>query len=297
MSFISTIFIFIAILAMIIETTPLGRYDVITETEPVFGPKETVSSFLGRSQIKPNFRYTEILVTGYFFFDIVSRMILCPDKLEFFSDSINWVDIIATFTSFVGVLPIKVLQSGHFEAYLLFLKLPRILRLFKVTESLRSGIGAFTLTIAACIEELKLVFVIIMISTIVFGILVFSVEISGPDSLINNVSVGMWWAIVSMSGVGFGDYFPKTSLGYMVGAICIVFGLMICQMPITIYLKNFSIYYNQASARLISQSKLLLFDNVDKSEVHNIEMDYIASLAFDDSIKKIKHKKLISIFK
>lgn len=55
----------------------------------------------------------------------------------------------------------------------------------------------------------------------------------------------MWWAIITMTTVGYGDIHPSSVAGYIVGVFCALSGLLLLAMPVAIIASNFSEYYSQ----------------------------------------------------
>ena len=59
----------------------------------------------------------------------------------------------------------------------------------------------------------------------------------------------MWWALVTMSTVGYGDVYPKTAVGKLIGIICALCGILALALPITVIGSNFSSVFAEESPR------------------------------------------------
>jgi voltage-gated potassium channel Kch len=54
------------------------------------------------------------------------------------------------------------------------------------------------------------------------------------------VIVAMWWAVVTMTTVGYGDMYPRSRLGHIVGSMCAMTGLLVLAMPIAVIAGKFN---------------------------------------------------------
>ncbi|KAK3084878.1 hypothetical protein FSP39_020654 [Pinctada imbricata] len=68
-------------------------------------------------------------------------------------------------------------------------------------------------------KELCLLFLSFLIASIYFAFIVYFAEYKTDDSF-ETMQIGIWWSIVTMTTVGYGDVFPKSGLGYAVGTVC-----------------------------------------------------------------------------
>lgn len=245
---------------MFFGTSAFGRLDLKTDQFREMKVNESLLSYFEDTAINRRLIHVELVLSGYFMADIIIRCIISPNVYVFFTDTINWIDLLATVSSMLSTLMYNGNSTGFNEAYIIILKIPRIFRLFKLTTNLKSGMDAIILTIRASSSDLFLVFLILVIFVCFFGVLIFVVELVNEvnePSKFKTIYIGMWWAIVTMATVGYGDYNPATQSGYLVGCMCILSGIIICQLPVPIFLRNFSIYYNQAQSRLLHDAQVL----------------------------------------
>ncbi|ESN99998.1 hypothetical protein HELRODRAFT_83622, partial [Helobdella robusta] len=64
-----------------------------------------------------------------------------------------------------------------------------------------------------------------------------------------SIPVGLWWAIVTMTTVGYGDMTPKTYLGMLVGSVCALTGVLTIALPVPVIVSNFALFYSHTQAR------------------------------------------------
>jgi len=144
-------------------------------------------------------------------------------------------------TSFYGVVDLLAVLPTYLalfitgSGYLLVIRILRILRLFRVLKLARYVSEADTLIEAMGQSWRKIVVFLYVILTLVviFGSLMFLVE--GPANGFTSIPRGVYWGIVTLTTVGFGDITPQTPLGQAIASLVMIMGYGIIAVPTGIY--------------------------------------------------------------
>uniref|UniRef100_A0A095AQ72 Potassium voltage-gated channel protein Shaw n=1 Tax=Schistosoma haematobium TaxID=6185 RepID=A0A095AQ72_SCHHA len=159
------------------------------------------------------FSYIECISNGWFTFEIIIRFIVTPCKLEFIKSPINIIDLLALLSFYVDLILTKIMSNeANYEA-LEFFSIIRIMRLFKLTRHI-AGLKILIHTFRASLKELVLLVFFLMVFIVIFAALMYYAERFqyNPQNDFVSIPVGLWWAIVTMTTVGYGDQVPKTYL-------------------------------------------------------------------------------------
>jgi voltage-gated potassium channel len=141
--------------------------------------------------------------------DYVSRLNKEKGRKLFFLLK-NWYELPALIPLII-FLPIDPSSNLHSIS---FLVLFRLFRLYQILTLLNGKGGEFVILTG-----------ITAISIIFGGFAVVIAESNNQESNIKNVSDGVWWAITTITTVGYGDYYPVTSLGKVIGSFVMFIGL------------------------------------------------------------------------
>ncbi|CAE1325114.1 KCNA1 [Acanthosepion pharaonis] len=72
---------------------------------------------------------------------------------------------------------------------------------------------------------------------------IYFAETELPDSQIQSIPDGFWWALITMTTVGYGDRVPVGFLGKVIGSMCAVAGVLTLAIPVPIITENFNKFY------------------------------------------------------
>jgi len=205
------------------------------------------------------FFYIEAVCNTWFTIEILMRFISCPNKLLFVRASVNIIDYVATLSFFIDLALQKFASHLENADILEFFSIIRIMRLFKLTRH-SSGLKILIQTFRASAKELTLLVFFLVLGIVIFASLVYYAERiqANPHNDFNSIPLGLWWALVTMTTVGYGDMAPKTYVGMFVGALCALAGVLTIALPVPVIVSNFAMYYShtQVSPHLYSVSAI-----------------------------------------
>uniref|UniRef100_A0A1I8F3L4 Ion_trans domain-containing protein n=1 Tax=Macrostomum lignano TaxID=282301 RepID=A0A1I8F3L4_9PLAT len=85
-------------------------------------------------------------------------------------------------------------------------------------------------------RELTLLGTVFAIFVILCGTAIFICEqfVESPVNEFRTIPIGFWWALVTMTTLGYGDMVPRTLPGYIVGGVCAISGVLVIALPVPI---------------------------------------------------------------
>ncbi|KAL1244382.1 Potassium voltage-gated channel protein Shaw [Trichinella spiralis] len=185
----------------------------------------------------------------WFTLEIIIRFVFCPSKVLFLKSPVNVIDLVATLSFFMDFLLKEVAMEAN-KDMVEFFSIIRIMRLFKLTQH-SSGLKILIHTFRASAKELILLVFFLVLGIVVFAALIYYAERiePNPENDFISIPLGLWWAIVTMTTVGYGDMTPKTYLGMIVGSLCALTGVLTIALPVPVIVSNFAMFYSHTQAR------------------------------------------------
>lgn len=172
-----------------------------------------------------NFFYIlEWMLTILFTFEYILRIITVDKPSKYIFSFYGIIDFLAILPTYLSLF----LVGSH---YLLIIRVLRLLRIFRVLK-LGRYIGAANTLGTALKSSKEKIFVFLEVVTllvIVVGSLMYLIE--GAENGFTSIPKSIYWAIVTVTTVGYGDVAPQTVLGQALASVLMITGYAIIAVP------------------------------------------------------------------
>ncbi|XP_030054721.1 voltage-gated potassium channel regulatory subunit KCNF1 [Microcaecilia unicolor] len=211
-------------------------------------PELQIEDSEGNHMEHPTLDRIETVCIGWFTLEYVLRLISSPNKLHFVLSFMNIIDVLAILPFYISLilthLGATLMELSNVQQAIQALRIMRIARIFKLARH-SSGLQTLTYALKNSFKELGLLLMYLAVGIFVFSALGYTMEQSHPDTLFKSIPQSFWWAIITMTTVGYGDIYPKTTLGKLNAAISFLCGIIAIALPIHPIINNFVKYYNK----------------------------------------------------
>ncbi len=218
--------------------TPLGKVFDVGLIALILGSVlvvmlESVSEY--REAWGTLFIVAEWLFTIVFTIEYVLRLICVARPLRYATSFFGVVDLLSilpTYLSFfiVGSRSLVVIRT---------LRLVRVFRVFKLAHHLREA-QALAQVLKATRTKITVFLVVVFSIVVIMGSLMYLVEGGRENTGFTSIPRSVYWAIVTMTTVGYGDISPETEFGQFLAAIAMVVGYSIIVVPTGIFSAEFA---------------------------------------------------------
>lgn len=245
---VSVLVILISIVIFCLETLPEFREDDNREPALTSTMMNSTTTVLP-SPFSDPFFVVETLCIIWFSFELLVRFFACPSKATFSKNIMNIIDIVAIIPYFITLGTELAERQGNGQqamslAILRVIRLVRVFRIFKLSRHSK-GLQILGQTLKASMRELGLLIFFLFIGVILFSSAVYFAEADDPDSGFNSIPDAFWWAVVTMTTVGYGDMHPVTIGGKIVGSLCAIAGVLTIALPVPVIVSNFNYFYHR----------------------------------------------------
>jgi len=234
---ISLVIIMVSIVIFCVETMPVLDDSVPEERDS----NGTVIQPAEQGKNKRIFFVMNAICSSWFTFEYVIRLIASPNKISFLKGVLNILDLLSILPFYV-TLTVPKKSAGSIDI-LRVMRVIRVCRIFKLTRHSK-GLHVLGKTLYASVNELIMLMLFLIIGVVLFASAAYyAEEESNPQ--FSSIPAAFWWAVVTMTTVGYGDVSPKTTPGKFVGALCALSGVLAIALPVPVIVSNFEFYYKE----------------------------------------------------
>ena len=238
-AFASVFIIVLSLILFIIETLPEFAPRIVIQTT-ADGIKKTIKM---PSKHDTWLFYVNTAIIVWFTVEFILRFISCPSKLKFFIEVGSMIDLLSILPYYLALV-----LSGGSGGSLAMLRVIRVLRVFKLARHSR-GLQILGNTLKASFNELMMLAFFLFVMILIFGSCAYFAEHEEKGTKFKSIPASFWWAIVTMTTVGYGDMYPKTFWGQIVGSMAVVCGVLTIALPVPVVVSNFEYFYTKERNR------------------------------------------------
>ncbi|XP_060596170.1 potassium voltage-gated channel protein egl-36-like [Ruditapes philippinarum] len=255
---ISLSFVVLSILGFCLETLPYLRPVNVTLAGNMTGKCEgkniTVNYVLQPNEI---LNILDIICTTFFTAELIVRFIFSPDKFRFIRNAMNIIDLLALVPLYMQlILNTDAFKFCYMNERVIFeiMFILRIIRMFRIFHLVKhyQALQILVYALKASIQELLMLLIFLLIGMLVFATMIYYAEREdafNQGTQFSTIPLGFWWAIITMTTVGYGDIAPSTPLGYIVGTMCAICGVLMVALTIPVISNNFTLFYTHVRSR------------------------------------------------
>ncbi len=223
------------------ESLKKQLYDIIFESDTFWGKTFDVILIISiilsilvtifDSLIATPWLQTTLVILEYFFtlfftWEYLARLYCSPAPKAYAKSFFGIIDLASILPMYMGAF----FSNARFAIVLRSFRLIRIFRVFKLFNFLAEG-NLLLHSLRNSANKILVYFLFVVVLVICLGTLMFMVESNQPNTLFTDIPTSIYWAIVTMTTVGYGDITPVTALGRFLSAFVMLLGYTILAVP------------------------------------------------------------------
>lgn len=201
---------------------------------------------VGYVSVMPPIIFAQVETACIIFFTIefFARLAVTNHVWKFMIDPMNMIDVLA-------ILPFYIqLMADDANSSLSVIRIFRLVRVFKLGRH-SQGLTILGRTITSSMNELLLLLFFLSMGVLLFATAIYFAEHGregeGLDGkpVFRSIPHSFYWAVVTMTTLGYGDLYPSTSAGMFISSICAICGVVMIALPMVVIGQNFADHYQK----------------------------------------------------
>lgn len=198
---------------------------IILFVESLPGLPPTVKQLLG---------WMEVTLTVLFTLEYLIRLYCAESRRGYVLSLWGIIDLVAILPPYLAI----VLPGARYMLMLRSIRLLRIFRIFRAFVFINEG-ELLLRAVGRSLNKIIVYFLFVLIITCCLGTIMFIIEGNKPDSAFTDIGTSIYWAITTLSTVGYGDITPVTFLGRLLSGFIMLLGYTIIAIPTGIVSASF----------------------------------------------------------
>ncbi|MDH0660131.1 ion transporter [Empedobacter sp. GD03865] len=171
----------------------------------------------------------EWILTFLFTIEYLLRIYCVKNRWRYIFSFYGVIDLLSILPFYLGL----VLPTSKYLASIRILRLLRIFRIFNLTRFTR-GKNVLVLGLKESKDKIIVFLSFVLLIVVVIGSIMYMVEHDHPESGFTSIPISIYWAIVTLTTVGYGDISPVTGLGQFLASVVMIIGYGVIAVPTSI---------------------------------------------------------------
>ena len=177
-------------------------------------------------------RIAEWIFTILFTIEYGARLWCVASKKKYALSFFGLIDLFAVIPTYLSVL----IPGGEVLVVVRILRVLRVFRILKLVQYM-GGADVLVATLKASRFKIAVFLITVMSIVVVVGSIIYLIE--GPDNGFTSIPRGLYWSVVTLTTVGYGDVTPQTGLGQTLAALLMVMGYALIAVPTGLFSAEF----------------------------------------------------------
>lgn len=179
-----------------------------------------------------NARYHKVLIisewilTSIFTIEYALRIYAVKKPWRYIFSFYGIIDLLSILPFYIGLF----FPAGKFLANIRILRLLRVFRIFGLTQ-FTHGKNVLVLGLRESRNKIIVFLSFVMLIVVVIGSIMYMVERNHPESGFTSIPISIYWAVVTLTTVGYGDISPVTGIGQFLASVVMIIGYGIIAVP------------------------------------------------------------------
>lgn len=213
------------------------------------------------------FKILEWVITILFTIEYITRVITIKNPRKYVFSFYGIIDLLSTLPMYLSF----IFVGSHSLVALRALRLLRVFRILKLARYMGESTN-FVIALKESRAKIAVFLSFVVILCIILGTIMYLIE--SPESGFTSIPISVYWAIVTLTTVGYGDIAPVTPLGQLIASAIMILGYGIIAIPTGI-----------VSAQMVKTNKANLFTEVESCpnclyDNHTLDAEYCSKCGY-----------------
>lgn len=180
----------------------------------------------GNEWLMWTFIVLEYLLTAFFTIEYIARLYCSPKPRAYALSFFGLIDLVSILPMYLGIF----VHSARYMIVLRSFRLIRIFRIFRLFAFLQEGYLLLE-SIRASLHKIMVFFLFVVIIVVCLGTVMYMAEHGEPGSQFTDIPTSIYWSVVTLTTVGYGDITPTSDIGRFISAFTMLLGYTIIAVP------------------------------------------------------------------